>query len=76
MALGQHRDAGHAAIRLEVMQMDVQQRRARGSDALAQRLLDEVDIVETLGVVEVDDQMHARAPHAVPHHEMIVALVG
>ena len=33
VALGQHRDAGNPAVRLEVMQMDVQQRRARGGDA-------------------------------------------
>ena len=46
VALGQHRDAGDPAVRLEVMQVDVQQRRARGGDAAAQRLVDQVDVVE------------------------------
>jgi len=34
----------------------------------------EADIIELLGVVKVDDEMRSRAPHPVPHHEMVVTL--
>ena len=47
----------------------------RGGDAAAQRRLDQVDVVEALGVVQIDDQMHAGAAHAVAHGEMILALL-
>ena len=47
VALGQHRHAGDA-VRLEMVQMDVQQRRARRIDAAAQRRLDQIDVVEAL----------------------------
>jgi hypothetical protein len=33
-----------------------------------------VEIVEPLGVIEVDDEMRASAPHSVPHHEMVRTL--
>ena len=65
---------GHA-VRLEMMQVDMQQRRARRVDAAAQRRLDVIDVVEALGVVEVDDQMHAGAAHAVAVGEMILAIL-
>ena len=58
-----------------MVQVDVQQRRAGGVDAAAQRRLDQVDVVEALGPVQVDDQMHACATHAVADREMIVALL-
>src|SRR5690606_9516698 len=41
-------------------------------DAADQRALDMVDLVEPLGLVEIDDQVHAGTAHAVPDHEMIV----
>ena len=75
MALGQHRDTRHATIRLEVVQMDVQQRRARGRHALAQRLVDQIDICEALGLIQIDDQMHARAANAIADHKVVLALV-
>src|SRR6185312_11823982 len=76
VALGQHRHAGHAAVRLKVMQMDMQQRGAGHFYATPQRRLDVVDVVKLAGLVEVDDEVRARAPHSVPHHEMIVTLLG
>src|SRR5205814_6617120 len=60
---------------LEVMQVEVQQRRASGGDATAQRLLDHVEVVEPARVVDVDDEMNAGAAHAVPDDEVIVARV-
>src|SRR5205085_704226 len=57
------------------MQVDVQQRRARRSDAAAQRLIDVIDVVEVLGVVEIDDQVHTGAAHAVADHEVVLAVV-
>src|SRR5215210_6840496 len=35
-----------------------------------------VDVIEPFSVVKVDDKMRSRAPHAIPHHKMIVALLG
>src|SRR5262249_51418048 len=72
----QHRHAGDPAVGLEVMQMNVQQGRIGGSDAPPQRLVDVVDIVEPLGTVEIDNEMRACTTHPVPHHEMIVPLLG
>src|SRR2546423_8237052 len=57
------------------MQMQVQQRGAGSADGSAQRLVDMIDVVEPFGLVEVDDEMRARASYAVPHHKMIVALL-
>jgi hypothetical protein len=74
VTLGQHCDPGHAAIWLEMMQMDMQQRRTCGSDAAAQRLVDMIDIVEMLRVVKIDDEMHAGATHSVSRYEVILAL--
>src|ERR1700687_5210070 len=66
--------AGYA-VRLEVMQMDMQERRACRLDAAAQRGLDVVDVVEVLRFVEVDDQMHAGATYAVADGEIILAIL-
>jgi hypothetical protein len=72
VALGEHRHARHA-IRLEVVHMDVQQRGLRRIHAAAQRRLDEIDVVEAFRSVQIDDQMHARAGHALAHGEMCFA---
>src|SRR5947209_9873197 len=76
VALGQHRHARYAAVGLEVMQVDVQQGSAGRSDGKPQRLLDVIDIIETFGFKEIDDEMHPGAPHPVPHYEMIVPPLG
>src|ERR1700735_3349519 len=60
MALRQHRDAGDAT-RLEVVQVDMQKRRACCFDTATQRRFDMYDVVEPLGAVQIDDQMHAGA---------------
>ena len=59
-----------------MVQVDVQQRRLRGIHAAAQRRLDQIDVVEAFGPVQIDDEMHAGATHAVAHGEMILALLG
>jgi len=69
VALRENRDAGHA-IRLKMMHMDVQKRRASGLDAASQRLFDVADVVKPLCIVKVDDQMHAGAAYAVTNGEM------
>ena len=33
-------------------------------------------VIEPVGLVQIDDEVCARAADAVPHHEMIVVLVG
>ncbi len=72
VALRQHRDAGDAA-RLEMMQMNMQQRRLGGFDAAPQRRFDVLDVVQALGAVQIDDQVDAGAAHAFADGEMIVA---
>ena len=51
------------------------QRRARGFDAAPQRRLDMLDVVEPLGAVQIDDQMHAGAAHAVANGKMILRMI-
>src|SRR5690606_17202026 len=72
---GEHGDARDAAIGLEMMQVNMQQRRARRLDAVPQRRLDMRDVVQPFGIVQIDDEMRAGAAHPVPHHEMIVTLI-
>ena len=45
-------------------------------DAAAQRRLDQVDVVEPGGAVQIDDQMHAGAAHALADGEMVVTIVS
>src|SRR4029077_9334505 len=59
-----------------MMQMDVQQRGAGRGDAAPQRFIDVIDVVEMPGVVEIDDQVHAGAAHAIADHEMVLAVVN
>src|SRR5262249_18812430 len=42
----------------------------------AQRRLDQTDVVEALGPVQIDDQVHAGAAHAVANGEMAFAPLG
>ena len=72
VALGQHRDAGNP-IRLEMVHMDVQERRACRINAAAQRRLDEIDIVEALRPIQIDNEVHAGAANAVADCKMILA---
>src|SRR6202140_2069937 len=74
VALRQHSHAGDA-VRLEVVQVDVQQCRLGGIDAAPQRRLDVVDVVGPRGAVQIDDQVRAGATHAVADREVIVAIV-
>ena len=74
MAFRQHGDARHAAW-LEMMQMDVQQRCSRGFNAAPQRRFDMIDIIEALGAVQIDDQMHAGAADAIANSEVVLARV-
>ena len=55
--------------------MDVQQRGAGGVDAAAQRRLDVLDVVESLCAVQIDDQVHACAAHAITNGKMIVTIL-
>ena len=58
------------------MQMDMQQRGFRLVDRTTKRRLDVIDIIEPFSVVEIHDEMRTRAPHPVPHHEMVVTLLS
>src|ERR1700728_600427 len=73
VALRQHRHPGNPA-RLEMMQVNMQKRGAGRFDTAPQRRLDMLDVVKTLGAVQIDDQMHSRAAHAVARGEMIFAI--
>src|SRR5690606_33730493 len=72
---GEHRHAAHAAIRLERVQVNVQERRSGGLHAVHERLLDVLEVIEPLGLVEVDDQMRARAFHPIDLDEMVRGLL-
>ena len=56
--------------------MDVQQRRLSRVHTAAQRRLDQTDIVEALGPVQIDDEVHAGAAHAVANGKMPFAPLG
>src|SRR5262249_29427305 len=72
MALRQHGDPCHAAG-LKMVQVNVQERRARGFNAAPQRRFDMIDIIEPFGAVQIDDQMNAGAANAVANGEMVLA---
>ena len=72
MAFRQHRHARHAAVRREVMQMDVQQRRARHFHATLQRLLNVLEIIKPLGAKQIYDQMGARISNAIAFDEVVL----
>ena len=54
----------------------MQERRLRGVHAAAQGCFDQIDVVETFGPVQIDDEVYACATHAVANGEMIVAILG
>jgi len=58
-----------------MMDMNVKERGTRGLDAAPQRHLDMIDVIQVIGLVDVDDEMNARATHAIPDNEMIVARI-
>src|SRR5262249_9668625 len=75
VALGQHGHARHP-IRVEMMQVDVQEGGLGRGDATAQRRIDQVDVVKTGRTAQIDDQVHAGATNAVSSCKMVVALFG
>ena len=56
-----------------MVQVNVQQRRARRFNAAPQRLLDMIDVIEPFAAVQIDDQVHAGAANAVADCKMILA---
>ena len=56
--------------------MNVQQRGFGGVDAVAQRLVDVVEVVYPLGVPKIDDQVSARETLAVALDKEILALIS
>ena len=75
MALGQYRHPRHP-VGPEMMQVDVQQRGLRCIHAAPERRLDQVDVVEPLGSVQIDDQVDAGAANAVAQRKMVDTLLG
>src|SRR5262249_26383354 len=75
MALGQNRHPGYA-VRLEMVQVDMQEGRLGRGDATPQRCLDQIDAVEIFGSVQINDQMHAGATHAVAKGKMVLRFRG
>ena len=75
MALGQYRDPGHA-VRLEVVHVDMQQGRLRGVHTTPQGRLDQIDVVEAFGPVQIDNEMDPGTTHAVTNGEVVLAIFG
>src|SRR5262245_4801651 len=55
-----------------MVEMDVQQRRARGNRGLAQRAIGVREVAEVLGVPQLDEEMRAGEAHAVALDEVIL----
>src|SRR5690606_18304089 len=72
MAFGEHSDAADAAVRLERVQMHVQQRRSGRVHAVDQRALDVLEIVEPFSAVDVDDEVRPGAAYPVLLDEEVV----
>ena len=72
MRFGQHRDAGHAVVLGKMMQVNMQQRRARRIDAVAQHAFDKRHIVEPFRAPHIDDQMRAGKPDPILFDKIIV----
>src|SRR6185369_1915793 len=75
MALRQYRDPGHA-VRLEVVHVDMQQGRLRGVHTTPQGRLDQIDVVEAFGPVQIDNEMDPGTTHAVTNGEVVLAIFG
>jgi hypothetical protein len=73
MRLRQYGDTGNAAIRLEMVHMDVQQRRLAIAHRIAKRLLHTRNVVEILRVPEIDDQVRASESFAIADDEVVFA---
>ena len=68
MALRQNGDARHSTIRLEMVQMDMQQGRAGSLDAGAHRPVDMAYIGEMSSPVELDDEVRPGAVANMPRY--------
>jgi hypothetical protein len=75
MTLCQDSDAGHAAVRLKMMKMDVQQGSTGCIDGAAQSRFDVIYIVKPRRIVEIHDEMHPGAASAILHDEMVIRLL-
>ena len=75
VAFRQHRHPGNAAVRREVMQVDMQQRCTRHLNAAFQRLFDVLEIVKPLGAEQVDDEMGAGVAMSISFDEVVFPVV-
>jgi len=76
MRLSQHSHTRHAAIRREVMQMDMQECRARNFNTPPQRLVDVLYVVEPFRPNQVDDEMGAGKPDPVSLAEKVLVPIS
>lgn len=72
MRLGENRDPRNAPVRCEVMEMNVQKRRACHLHATPERLLDVLYLIEPLCPNEIDDEMRARKADSVTLTEKVL----
>ena len=78
-----HRDVGlrehgytrHAAVRREVVQMDVQKRSACHFDASSQRSLDMLEVIKPLGTEEIYDHMGASESNTIALDEEVLPVL-
>src|SRR5690606_4894145 len=76
VALREHRYAADAAVRLERVQMNVQQRGAGGLDTFDERSLDVLKVVEPFSAVDIDDVVRGGSANAVLLDEEVVRNVA
>jgi hypothetical protein len=70
--LGKHRDPGYAPVRREVVEMNVQKRRACDLHTTSERLLDVLYLIEPLCPNEIDNEMRARKADSVTLTEKVL----
>ena len=76
MRLGQDRNTRDAAIRGEVVQVDVQKRRVCGINRITQRRFDMAQLVQTIRTINVNNKVRARITDSVTDDEVIFVFVA
>jgi hypothetical protein len=75
MRLGENSHLRHAAIGREMMHVHMQQSRTRLIHASSENLFDMRDIVDMLGIHQIDDEMRASETDSVPLTEIVLPIV-
>jgi len=76
MAFRQHQHAGDAAVRAEVMEMPMQDRRAGRDRRLAEDLIDMFGIDQFIGLPQIDNKMRPRELNTVARNKIVFRRLG